>query len=124
MKTKITLIILELPSQFDGFVPVTKTVVNKETGKFPSKFISAASVEDTIASLCSEVCNVHPNFLNPKLKELVKDGASVVEAIYCSSVPKDVVSVKDNYKLCQLEDIFLEDKYGFCIRQIPRLTGG
>ena len=124
MKTKTTLIILEIPSAFNGVIPTVSTVIRKDNGKFPSKFISAGSVEHTITSLCSDVCNVHRDFLDLKLKDLVKDGPETVEAIYCASVPKGVLSVKNCYKSYPLEDIFLEDKYGFCIRQFPRLTGG
>lgn len=124
MKTKITLIILEMPSAFNGVIPTVSTVVRKDNGKFPSKFISAGSVEQTINSLCSDVCNVHRDFLDPKLKELIKDGPGTVEAIYCASVPEGVLSVKNCYNSYPLEDIFLEDKYGFCIRQFPRLTSG
>lgn len=123
MKTKITLIILELPDSFRGVVP-TVNVITDSSGKFPKAFISANSVENCIEKLCSDVCNVHYGFLSPELMNLVKDGPSTVEAIYCCSVPKDIICCRNDYSIRSLENIFLEDKYGHCIRKIPRLTGG
>ncbi len=123
MKTKITLIILELPDSFHGVIPTVKTIVDS-SNKFPCGFVSAGSVEMCLDKLCSEICNVHLDFVSPKLMELTKDGPSIVEAIYCGSIPKDIVSCRNDYLLQPLENIFLEDKYGYCIRQIPRLTGG
>lgn len=123
MKTKITLIILEIPSNFAGIIPSVSVIIGAD-GKFPQSFISACSVEKSLEKLCSEVCNVHCDFLTPKLMALTKDGPSTVEAIYCSSVPKDIIYARADYSTQPLENIFLEDKYGYCVRQIPRLTGG
>jgi len=123
LKTKITLIILELPSRFNGVIPSVNLLVNS-CGSFPFKFVSAGSIESTLSSLCSEVCNLHYGFINPQLKGLVKESPSVVEAIYCATVPKDVICGRNGCKTVPLEDIFLEDRYGQCIRQVPRLTGG
>jgi hypothetical protein len=122
MKTKITLIILELPDTFNGVIP-SVNILTTSTGKFPFKFISAGSVESTISSLCSDICNVHCDFVAPQLKQLVKEGPSIVEAIYCASVPRGIISGRNGCKVVPLESIFLEDKYGYCIREIPRLTG-
>jgi hypothetical protein len=123
MKTKITLIILEMPDIAGGVIPTVNTIVSRD-GLFPSRYISAGSVEDCLLSLCSEVCNVHCDFLAPRLKALVKASPSVVEAIYCASVQRDIICGRNGYKLKPLESILLEEKYGQCIREIPRLASG
>ncbi len=123
MKTKITLIILEMPDIVGGVIPTVNTIVSWD-GLFPSKYISSGSVEDCLLSLCSEVCNVHCDFLAPCLKTLVKASPSVVEAIYCASVQRDIICGKNGYELKPLENILLEEKYGQCIREIPRLASG
>jgi hypothetical protein len=120
MKTKISLIIIEISGEFDPFGLSNTRVLVDEDGKIPSKYISTKSVEGTIQELLYEYCNIDIRYAEPELSNFIHpEGASDCEAIYTITIPSGYISLK-NGSLSYIENLEVEDYYEEQLGRIPR----
>jgi len=120
MKTKISLIIIEISGEFDPFGLSNTRVVVDENGDVPSKYISTKNVEDTIQDLLYEYCNIDTRYTKPELSDFIHpEGVADCEAIYTITIPSGYISLKRGL-LSYIENLDLEDCYERLLRRIPR----
>lgn len=123
MKTKLTLIIMEVMPYQTGSVPQANMVVDDD-GNFPSKFVSHKTIPETLSELCSEVQNIHYRWLDPAISDLYHEaGSSVCEAVFTAKTQKGVLITKKGFHLKPIYEIKAKEEYARSILSIPRTVG-
>ena len=122
MKTKLTLIILEVPPYNRAMFPKARLVVNKNN-EFPSKYVSTKNIDETLIDLCASCINVNYAWLNPQLTDLVHEKRGTVEAIYVTVLETGTLVCKPNYKIMSLDDLKIKEIYAKSITSTPRTIG-
>ena len=103
-------------------MPISTVLVNKDE-KFPSKYVSTKSIEETLSELCSSVTGADISWLQPELVDLNHEELGTVEAIYTCTVERGIISPKNEYQIISLDEFNIEDKYAKSIISAPRSVG-
>ena len=122
MKTKLTLIILEVPPYNRAAFPKARLVVNKNN-QFPNKYVSTKNIDETLIDLCSSCIYINYAWLNPQLTDLVHEEKGTVEAIYVTVLETGTLVCKPNYKIMSLDDLKIKEIYAKSITSTPRTIG-
>jgi hypothetical protein len=123
MKTKLTLILMEVPNNIRTGIFNTNVVVD-EDGNFPSIHVSTKDIDETLSNLCKFMVNVRYDWINPSLLDLFHKDLGTVEAVYTAVVEKGIIVCKEGYKLLPIEQAEVKDKYERAILSTPRAIYG
>lgn len=120
MKTKLSIIIMEVMHSFDRYGPDNTRYVIDDNNNFISKYISVKDVDETIQDLLYEYTNIDIRLYYPKLVDFFHEASSSeCEVVYLLKLPKDVISLKKG-KLLTSQQFKTEDKYGRAIRKTAK----
>lgn len=123
MKTKLTLIVMEVFPYQRGSVPEANLLVDLD-GEFPSKYVSTKDIPETLHELCSKAHNISYSWLDPVISDLHHEvGSSECEAMFVAKVQRGVLIAGDGYKICPIHEIQIKEKYARSIISIPRTIG-
>lgn len=120
MKTKISIILVEVSSEFDPFGTPNSRILLDENDEFPSKYISTKTVEETLQELLYEYTSLDTAYSKPNLCDFVHLRGSIeCEAIYQVFIPAHCISIKKG-RLALLQEINIKDHYETSIQRTPR----
>lgn len=120
MKTKLSLIIMEITHVFDNYGYDNARFLVDDEYDFISKYISVKTVEDTIQDLLYEYTNIDTRLYYPSLVDFFHEASSSeCEVVYLLKLPRDVISIKKG-QLLTGHQFNIEEKYERSIRQIQR----
>ncbi len=122
MKSRITLLILELPhSQYKPWDGHKSRFVVDDDGNFLSKYVTHKTIPETLQDLMYEYTNLDMRYFNPVLKDFVHEkNSNECEAIYSLNITRDTISLHRGY-LCDANQVVnIEEKYERIIGTIPR----
>jgi hypothetical protein len=123
MKTKLTLIVMEVFPYQRGSVPEANVLVDVD-GEFPSEFVSTKNIPETLSELCSKAQNITYSWLDPLISDLYHEaGSTECEAIYTAKVQNGMIIAKNGYEIRPLHEIQAKEKYARSILSIPRTIG-
>lgn len=121
MKTKITLLVMEVYDRprVNGVVPL-RMLVNEDYEPI-SKYISTKSEMDTITELLLEYSNLEVVYCYPHLADFFHEkGSPECEVIYTISMPEHLIRVKNEGILVDIEEVNLKERYVRSIERTPR----
>jgi hypothetical protein len=121
MKTKITLLVMEVYDRprVNGVVPL-RMLVNEDYEPI-SKYISTKSEMDTITELLLKYSNLEVVYCYPHLADFFHEkGSSECEVIYTISMPEHLIRVKNEGILVDIEEVNLKERYVRSIERTPR----
>jgi hypothetical protein len=121
MKTKITIIILEVSDSplRNGILPL-KTLVYLDN-KFPNKHITTKTIEDTLQEILQNCSNLDIRYCTPMLMDLIHEqGSNECEAVYVVKMPQGFISPKKNSYLIDIDCIDVKEQYIESIQRTPR----
>jgi hypothetical protein len=120
MKTRISLIILEIMCEFQVFGGSNTRFVVDDDYNIMSKYITTKTAEDTLQDLMYEYTNIDARLYNPKLMDFIHEEKSTeCEAVYTLTIPRDIISLNKGY-IVEESELFIENKYERAIRKTPR----
>lgn len=120
MKTKISLIIVEMSGEFDPFGLSNTRVLIDDDENIPSKYISTKNVEDTIQELLYDYCNIDIRYVELQLSDFIHpEGVEDCEVIYTITIPSGYISLKRG-SMCYIENLNIEDYYERLLGRVPR----
>jgi hypothetical protein len=121
VKTKITIIILEISDmpQSNGVIPL-KVLVD-ESNNFIGKYISTKSEIDTISEILTKYSSLDIRYCYPSLTDFFhEESSSECEVVYTVKIPQGLVSPTNYSKLIDIDLLKIEEKYVRSIEQTPR----
>lgn len=122
MKTKLTLIVLEVcdRAKQNGIVPFN-ILVDKEK-KVLSKYISVKSLGDTISEILSKYSNnLSLNYCQVTLGDFFHEkGSNECEVVYIVKMPQHMISPSNDAQIVDMNHANIERKYARAIQSIPR----
>lgn len=120
MKTKISLVLLQISDKFDPFGGSNLRILVDEHEDIPYKYISTKTVDDTMQELLFKYTNLDIRYCKPVLSGFEhEEGSPECEAIYTVKMPDGILSLKLG-RLATLPELRLKDHYARIIQQSPR----
>lgn len=120
MKTKISLILLQISDKFDPFGESNVRVLVNENDEIPCRYISTKTVDDTLQELLYKYTNLDVRYCKPSLSGFEHEqGSPECEAIYTVKVPDGILSLKLG-RLATLPEIRIKETYAGIIQSSPR----
>ena len=124
MKTKVTIILLEISDRTNrNQISLSKALVDDD-GNFISKYISHKTVEETLDDLLQEYTSLSLQYCQANLSDVVHERNSTeCEVIYTCVVPEGFVTAKKGKFSLLDEDFKLKEKYERTFERTPRSVG-
>ena len=124
MKSKLTLIILELPnSQYKPWNGHKSRFVVDDEGNFLSQYVTFKTIPDTLQDLMYKYTNLDIRYFNPVLREFIhEENSNECEAVYSLTIPRDTISLHRGYLCDANQMIDIGEKYERVIGTVPRST--
>ena len=120
MKTKLSIIIMEVTHVFDRYGPDNTRFIVDDDCCFISKYIGIKGIDETMQDLLNEYSNIDIRLYYPKLVDFFHEASSTeCEAVYMLKLPKDIISLKKG-RLLTANQFNIEEKYGRSIRKTQK----
>ena len=121
MKTKVTIILLEISDRINrNQISLSKVLVNND-GDFISKYISHKTVDETLDDLLQEYTSLSLQYCQANLSDCVHERNSTeCEVIYTCVVPEGFVTAKQGEFIPLDENFKLKEKYERTFERTPR----
>ena len=120
MKTKVSIIIIEVISNYQYCGPSNVRYIVDDDYNFISKYISTKSIDDTINDLIVKHTDIDPRYSKINLADFIhQEGSTESEVVYVVTVPADSVIIKEG-RTVNSDEINIERKYEPAIRKFPR----
>ncbi len=125
MKTKITVVLIEVSDHINrNQISLSKVLVDEE-GQFINKYISHKTVDDTLDDLLQEYTSLSLTYCQANLSDCVHEKNSTeCEIIYSCVVPQGFVTAKRGKFIPIDENFKLKEKYERTFERTPRSVGG
>ena len=120
MKTKISLILLQISDKFDPFGESNVRILVNEKDEIPYRYISTKTVDETLQELLYKYTNLDVRYCRPSLTGFEHERSSPeCEAIYMVKVPDGILSLKSG-RLATLPELKIKETYAGIIQSSPR----
>jgi len=120
MKTKISIIVIEVTHDYDPYGMTNVKFLVDEDYNFISKYLTSKSLNDTIQDLLFKYTSIDIRLYYPQLSDFIhKEKDLESEAIYVLKLPKDLFSVKEGY-LLTADQFEIKEQYERSIRRTPK----
>lgn len=121
MKTKLSILILEISDTTKSGVSSLKILVDNEQSVI-GKYVSTKSRDDTIVEILSKYTNnLDTRYCTPVLTDFFHEaGSNECEVVYVIAMPEFLISPTKYSQLLSLEVANIEEKYGRSIELTPR----
>lgn len=121
MKTKVTIILLEISDRINRNQISSSRVLIDENGDFISKYISCKTVDETLDELLQEYTSLSLQYCQANISDCVHERSSTeCEVIYTCVVPEGFVTAKRGEFVPVDQDFKLKEKYERTFERTPR----
>lgn len=124
VKTKVTIILLEISDRINrNQISLSKALVD-EDGEFINKYISCKTVDETLDDLLQEYTSLSLQYCQANISDCIHEKSSTeCEVIYTCVVPEGFVSTKKGKFVPVDENFKLKEKYERTFERTPRSVG-
>ena len=124
MKTKVTIIMMEMSDRANRNQISHAKVLVDDNGDFINKYVSVKTMDDTLNDLLNEYTSVNYSYCSANISDCVHEKSSTeCEVIYSCVVPEGFVTTKKG-KFVPLDENFnLKEKYERTFEKTPRSIG-